>query len=1010
MANNPIDTNSFRHYLNFKSLGFNELYEITEPVGFDVANFVIKQNSERFGRDIVYGNDQANETYYHGQFEKSIEQVQDQNGSISSYLDMGLNWILETYKRFGFEGEIERILTKDGINFTIGLLDMSNPDTDGFSYFGCNVVQNTKIANYKRQLDTSIDVFATKNIKDEPITPAPTLKVLRRAVPITKNSEWGKTSLPNLHNFASAHYFSLNNNILTSNIQNTLSSVAEVARYNSSFGNDGWRYYTQSQLEAGGYDYTDGTNGGSMRLIKSTRKLTDIKVRVKFKGKITQRQNSFTPMSFTYLVMANYGDFKAGLDSGDYSKVFDIPLTKDVEVIVDVDTVLSFPKNLNINEYLYGCYTALNPSNLYFSAACNIIIEESIVQVVGSELSLDTVINGVRYIDMIKQCSKFINNLPIDASMFDIEGEHYNNICYNRALLSMQTNNSIVLITPTNPAGNVIGDVVNNTIDNGTMAVGLYFWNSSIWVNLSTGIINEVLLTSINTPAGTFEGELIFNISKTVGKNGLCFWNSTFWQSLEYTRPFTTTTKDCFENAMTLETCGDYEIQNNKIYFGKYADFYTNNEIAIFNNLPSKDLKENWNDRFKINNFKFSYDTFEQNRLSENTSEDLHTETEWSIPNNYVENKLERSVKYIRSGYSAQVMVDLETTKPLTAYENDDKVFINSIAALPPGTAGGFQATLFMQIIEARLQILNTDSDGNKEAAVINWISLGLSIGDTLIIESGSNAGNYVVYSLTNSTIVLTPVGFTPSFTGNDTIKLKYFYTNILWQTETNERVTVISGLNNPLQYPNLFYTLRRNMVNWEGYLNSACLFHQDKKVRNLFFRNNPKVLTQIGSGPIYEDKYKTEILVSSLTDPILSAKIIDLEVSASYSEVLNLLNSYYNDRGFIRGLNIDGRIIKGYIQELDYTWKSGRLKLKLEEKYEADTIILTYSDGILKVNDTIYNLNGNVNWWKVTGNYFQFFDSNNHPICNTRHYSEVSLNGVIYTNADNLINALLIL
>ncbi len=1007
--NNPIDTDSFRHYLNFVSLGFAQLYEITEPVGFDVSNFLIRQNDGRFSRDHIFGNEQAPEKYAAGFHEKRpTQQLVHPDGTMSYYLDMGLNWILETRRQFGSEGKIERILEKDGLLFTTGLLDLPNPDTDDATYFACNVIQNTKISNYKKQLTSSIDLLATRNMRNEPITPIPTLKVLRKSVPEANRSEWGNTSPTLLHNFGSATFWALNNNLISSEVRSSLISTIEVIRWNAAYVGSGWRNYTIADYEAGGYVFLEGVNGEAMKLIKSKQKLTDIKVRVRFKGRAYKRNPGYGDMTFNYIVMGNYGDFKGNFDAGNYSKVIDIPLIYNEWVDIDVNTTMTMPFDLELDEFLYGCYTCLQPAAPSFATGCDLEIIENFVEVVGSELALNTVISASRYIDVVKQCSKFINDLPVDAAQFDVGGPHYDNVCWNRALLSMQTNNTLTLLTPATPAGQNIGDVVHNDIDNGIMAVGMYFWNGTLWVFLDPTAIMQVNLVDSFTPAGAFEGDLIFNTDTAVSPNGLCYWNGTAWQSLEYSRPFLTTIQDCYENSMTLETCSDSEIQEGKIFFGEYRDFYTNKEVAAFLNRPAESLKKPFNDRFKVNNIKIDFSTYEQDRFSQNTAEDIHTEAEWAPPNEATEDKFERTINYIRSGFSAQVMVDLETNKPQTAYENDDKVFINSIVPLPPGSFNQFFATLYMSVIGGNVQILNRDSEGTEESVVINWYSLGLAVGDTFEILSGANVGVYTVVSLTNSNIVLAPVSIVPTFTGDVTLSVKFYYSTILWQTETNQRITVISGLSNTDTYPNLAYSIRRIFENWKSYFASMCYKQPTKLIKILQFKNNPKLQTQLGANPILKEK--SDVLISDLGDPVLTEDLYDIEVLASFSEILALMNLLKVDRGFVRFLELNDKVVKGYIQELDYTWKTGRLLLKLEEKFEPDVVTLTFASGALTVNDTPYNLNGVSRWWKITGDYFQCFDKDAMAICNIRRYDKVSLNGVVYTSSSDLSDALLLL
>ena len=992
MPNNPIDTNSFRHYLNFVSLGFAEPYEITEPVNFDVANFVIAQDDGRFGADIIYGNNHSNETYYNAWgFEKrNVMQTHNPQGETSEYLDMGFAWILETWRRFGAEGQIERILVKDGLTFTIGLFDMANdPNTDGFSYFGCNMIQNNKIANYKKQLTTSIDLLGTKNINNEPITPAPTLKVLRKAVPLIKNSVF---SSKNEFSYAQSDaYFAEGvlavdrfygnncNNIIQSGILNTISFTR-----------------TTVFLTVLNSDFV---------FLTATKKLTNVNI-ILSQINAEYHWNHETSLG---LAISGYVRLIARVGS-DISTASTIEIWRH-NVTDGISESAPLPKNLFLNipeitvgQKLWIYFTAdanLEGYNELATFATYLYITSLVTTITATELALDTVIDMIRYPDVLKQCSKFINDTQIIAPAFEVGGEHYNNAIYNRALLSINANNSIVLIASNNPIGQELGDVVNNTIDNGVMHIGLHFWNGTDWIPLSENI-TEISLTDNATPSGA-EGQLIFNTNTEVVPNGLCFWNNTSWQSLEYSRPVITNFEDAFANSMAIEAFADYEIQEDNISLLEFKYFYENIEIASFLVPPSKEFKEYRNDRFKLNNGKIGYETYDTNRQSENTSEDIHTSYEFNIPNIQSFNKFDKQIKYIRSGQTAQIMVDLETSKPATAYENDEKIFINSIVPMPDGSFGILEQTLFQQYdsVLNQLHILNRQSDGAIDSIVFNWVSLGCNVGDDFIIVSGSNAGTYKVFSVTNSEIILTPVGFIPSFSGDEFIVINNYYGNVFWKTETDERVTIISGLNNIDNYPNLYYSLKRTALKWGSFFRTVSSNYQDKILKKLKFWNNPKLISSYLGVQLTES---ADINISELDQQIITDMVYDIEIFASFTDVLNLLNTMRTTRGFIRCLHIDGRIIKGYCRKsVDYTWKTGSLKLKIEEKFEPKTIILTYLDGILTVNDAIYDLDGNVNWYKITGEYFICYDAKSQPICNTRHFSEVSLNGVIYSDIETL-------
>ena len=98
----------FRFYLNFKSDTIGRL-EITEPIGFDGATFTIEQDKKRYGRDVTYGNEEVSLDFYSGVY--------------SNGLTFEFENLINYYKEFGFESEVEFIVNKNGIDFVVGLLD-----------------------------------------------------------------------------------------------------------------------------------------------------------------------------------------------------------------------------------------------------------------------------------------------------------------------------------------------------------------------------------------------------------------------------------------------------------------------------------------------------------------------------------------------------------------------------------------------------------------------------------------------------------------------------------------------------------------------------------------------------------------------------------------------------------------------------------------------------------------------------------------------------------------------
>jgi hypothetical protein len=898
--NSPFETNGFTHFLNFISLGFTELYQISEPSGFDAANFVVKQNEERFSCDIIYGNDQINLMFYKGNFERSEnKQVQDVNGRTSNYLDNGLNWILETRDRFGFEGKIEYILKKDNASFTTGLLDMAIPDTDGVSFFGCTVIQNNQVSDYKKHEGTTINMFGTKNIKGQTITPAATLKVLRKSVPSFNDSKFECKDLfgedfiaqGNFHVKTEWYYY---NNLIT--------KVVDELDYTLEFNNK----------RVGTGDDPDDSVIHQFTIFKAKDNTQDIKIIIKelVMSILTLVENSgdgfcdneiivswgydpVNPLGSQTLISAIGLDENNGYISPSQDYTIDIPY-------LPIDAEIWFFGRSKIRQS-----GELGSANMRFKAIID--ISKYTIDISATSIALDSVLKGVRYINMMKQCSKFINNLPINAPRFDIGGEFYDQVCFNRALISQDT-----------------------------------------------------------------------------------------------TRPFNTTFKEILGSVQ--EVCGDYKITKNEIFAGQYPDFYKNIEIGVFKIIPSADYREDWSDRAKINNFVFGYKTFEQNRLSKNTIGDIHTESKWIVPNSMVENSKEIQIDLVRSAYSQQVAVNLEVSTPQTSDENDDKVYIVDIVENTE-TANNFSANLTMNWINGRLNLSNKNSTTANENAVINWKISGAEKDEEFIIVSGVNVGTYSVFSVTAALIVLESITtISEEINGDHVIQMQIPYTGVDYVTRTNQDF-IISGKSASNYYPNLKYSIRENMKYWESFLNTACQFNQDKTITNSYFKNDPDLTTQFDEGIIYTQK--ADIPVSSLNEKLITSKLPKLKVACDFNQIIDLLNVLETTDGFVRCYNIDGKIIRGFIQDLDYTWKTNELNLVLEEKYEVYLVTVDFINGVLVVSDVIYELIGDASWWQVNDEFFVAYDKNNIPICNKTRFDKVSLNGVVYDTEFELITAL---
>ncbi len=283
-------------------------------------------------------------------------------------------------------------------------------------------------------------------------------------------------------------------------------------------------------------------------------------------------------------------------------------------------------------------------------------------------------------------------------------------------------------------------------------------------------------------------------------------------------------------------------------------------------------------------------------------------------------------------------------------------------------------------------------------------VNFRFGVGDNFQITNGQNVGTYSVVAITSSVLTLLPIGFVPTFTGDGYIKVKYFYSNVQYQTRLTQGVLL--PLNNTLA--NINYSIKRNILRWGSWISTAMLYNKTL-LKNTFFKSNGAFVSQLigESGSITEN---ANVNYTDLDEPIISANVHSLDLAASYESVVDYMNTYSTDRGFVRCYDMQGNVIKGYIQKQSYNPFTKEFKTTIEEKYNTPYLTLTYTNGILNVDGTDYDLGGISNWWIFENDFFKVFDENSIPICNFYKYNFVILDGVSYTTKLDLQNALLTL
>jgi len=915
--NNPLDTNAFKHYLIFHSLGNTDLYEIAEPIGFDASNFVQDQESKRYARSVQYGSiDKL--TFVDAFGGVCTEKAINPQGDVSSLLEYGLQWLLYIYNQYGFESKVEYFLEKNGVQFSGGMLDFTDKGiTDGYTFVTTKLIQKNKVANLKRRLDDKFNLFGVVNAKNETITPAPTVDFLLKATPVTEISTFqGNGTATNSFaqtapnalgtGISSINLGAINaNKIIDYGINNTLSFLSP-------------RYATVLATDVDSNQWQVPNDSNSFTFIQAQNDLSNVQIDITniigssyalFHSAVFPTTNILTGSGYAKLLVVVGNDLETedftvyelwsrefgltGYDNSSQDLPTDFSLTipvvergKRIYIYFATDTTATFDNFNNNNSY----------------ARVIVPINNIDVKITATETALNTVAKGVRWIDLLKQSSKFTSDIPINAPLFDVSGTHYDNLFFNKRCISGFADN------------------------------------------------------------------------------------------------FSTTPKICLESVEEVNC--DYEPDENEIFIAHQSDFYVNEEIGVFNIIPDEDFTIEENDRCQINKFKYKYKKFEQDRTTKGTSQAIHTESEWRFLNENVENVKDIQIEQVRDPFAIQSAVNLEIKQPTTSTTDDDTLYCVNITALAPSSYNEFGARLLMRIADGKLEILNRDSNGDSNDVVINWTILGISVGQSFQITFGENIGNYTVFAMTTTVLTLTPVAFTPTFEGDAFVRFKYYYTNVLYTSRTNE-----GFISNPNSMQNAQYSIKRNMDYFGEYFGSALLYSK-KDIPNAYFKSNGAFTSQLTTeaNQVRED---ATVLYSDLPNPLTSARILNLTCVAEFEDVLAYLEAYKVNRGFVRCYDGKGRVIKGFVQKLDHLWSENKLKLVLEEKFETQYLILTYADGMLTVNDAQYNLSGVENWYIFQNNFIKLYDAQNRPLSNNYRYDYVKLNGVIYDSKEELSVAL---
>lgn len=371
-------TYTLEHWLDFRSDGTG-MVQIDEPVGFDSANFVVKQDKNRYGRDVSFAGEKAEFTFV------------NQNGLFDSPFQKLLDYDLI----YGYESDVQYILREDGVDYVVGELDFKNKVTDQINEFTCSAIQASDEAKLKRRTDTKVDLFSDEDIDGNAIVPVSTENILLKAKPVIQESEWYVATPQDLiiaNGFGTeTEIFNSMNAIQSSGIDDTLNWIMDVSTIPEEIALiDAKANLTNVVMTIENVTIVTAGEAGSSNIID-------------LKYKIGDDWNAATAVTI---------DSFSG-DINNYSTTLDLP-------------------NIAIGEKLWVYFQ--NPdTNLGFRA---VLFQSGRTNITTVATEIDSVTEGVRLIDAMKQVVKSINpSYTIDAPRFEYGGEHYDNFIFNGNLI-----------------------------------------------------------------------------------------------------------------------------------------------------------------------------------------------------------------------------------------------------------------------------------------------------------------------------------------------------------------------------------------------------------------------------------------------------------------------------------------------------------------------------------------------------------------------------------------------
>lgn len=419
----------YTFFLYFKKDDF--LMQIDEPYRFDAFSHSAERKSGGFSIDVYLFAENTNLEFTNAVYSKTDE-YEDIDGTVLFNLTHGLKRIIDSYKEYGPDGEIELQIFFEGIILSKCDFDLEDIDSDLKSYFKCGFIENNVRSKHKiNEEDIIINLYADKNLNGDVITPLVPKKVLLLSKPTFASSKWIKTDIPYTGFGAPG------------NVTNKFPAGAGYEYFN--FCKNPIEYGIEDSVSPSPSEWDNefsDTYDGTMMMIDCKSSKKDVKFIVTSDISFTHIQNGRTGYD-NISRLELFLRVSSGPTLGEsvvytlYSQEFEGTTTQSATVPPVIEFEL--PTILNEGEFVTVFWryfwdegtVALSIDYDDIDTYSHVNFNDCTIEAEVVETTINSVIQGSLWIDVLKKSAEIISGLPVDAPRIDEGGEYHHTIVTN---------------------------------------------------------------------------------------------------------------------------------------------------------------------------------------------------------------------------------------------------------------------------------------------------------------------------------------------------------------------------------------------------------------------------------------------------------------------------------------------------------------------------------------------------------------------------------------------------